>query len=81
MIELKPETAMKLQSLAADRGISVDEVLRIYVPGLSMKSTSDKAIDQIDKVAEFDAWINEFSTSGPNLPDEAISRESIYPDR
>jgi hypothetical protein len=43
MIEVKPETAKKLQSLAAGKGVSVDELLRDYVPGLTTNGTIEAA--------------------------------------
>ena len=81
MIEVKPETAKKLQSLAAGKGVSVDELLRDYVPGLATNGTIQATGGPSDKLAEFRAWVNEFSTTGVGLSEEAISRASIYPDR
>ena len=79
--DMEPETAKKLVSLAQTRGVTVVELLRLYVPGLANNGATDKAAGQLDKLAEFRAWVKRHSTTGANLSEEAISRHSIYPDR
>ena len=81
MIEVKPETAKQLHSLAAGKGVSVDDLLRVYVPELTTNGAIETTARQSDKLTEFRAWVNQFSTPGAGLSDEAISRASIYPDR
>ena len=81
MIEVKPETAKQLQTLAAGKGVTVDELLRVYVPGLTTNGAIATIAPPSDRLAEFRAWVNKFSTSGAGLSDEALSRASIYPDR
>lgn len=76
MIEVKPETARQLQSLAAGKGVSVDDLLRVYVPGLA--TNGNLASSQADKVDSFIEWAKNHPTGTPPLSDEAVSRRSFY---
>lgn len=80
-IEVKSETAKKLLSLAKSKGVSVDELLLVHVPGLTSNGSIETTANESDKLTEFRAWVNQFSTPGAGLSDDAISRASIYPDR
>lgn len=76
MIEVKPETAKKLHSLAAGKGVSVDELLRVYVLGLT--ANGNLTSSQADKVDSFIEWAKNHPTNTPLLSDEAVSRRSFY---
>ena len=76
-VEMKPETAKKLVSLAQTKGVSVDELLYIYVPGLAPYE-SQNGMSGADRAQAFRAWAASHSTITPPLSDEAISRRSIY---
>lgn len=76
MIEVKPETAKQLHSLAAGKGVSVDDLLRVYVPGLT--TNGNIASGQADKIDSFIEWAKNHPTTAPLLSDEAVSRKSFY---
>lgn len=79
MIELKSDTEAKLKALAHAAGVSVEEFLLSLVSGARQSSEGQtKPAGQPDPITEFRTWVNRFSTPGPGLSDEAISRESIY---
>jgi len=76
-LDLKADVEAGLVAEAHRRGISVEEYLQqiiqdnaIQAPELSMEAWE----------TEFDAWVSSFPDT-PFLSDEAISRESMYPDR
>ncbi len=79
-IEVNSEIAKKLLLLAKSKGVSVDELLLVHVPGLNSNG-SIATSPNMDKLGEYRAWVNQFSTVGAGLSDEAISRASMYPDR
>ncbi|MGE3310915.1 MAG: hypothetical protein AB7O66_13175 [Limisphaerales bacterium] len=74
-IDIKPETAEKLRSIAEGLNVSVEDLLRTYVPGLFFESNAGSSAD---RVKDFEAWAERFQSDSPPLPDEAISRSSIY---
>lgn len=76
VIEVKPETANRLHTMAAGKGVSVDELLRAFVPGLVPNGTA--ASSQGDKVALFVHWARTHPTDTPLLSDESVSRKSFY---
>ncbi|MBL9171766.1 MAG: CopG family transcriptional regulator [Verrucomicrobiales bacterium] len=79
-IEVKAETAKQLQSLAAGKGVSVDELIRVYIPGISTSANHSQQEDQAAKIESFIAWAKSHSRSLPPLPSEAVSRKSYYED-
>jgi hypothetical protein len=76
-LELKPEVQAGLQAEAQARGLSLEEYLEQVVRDhtVSVPTVSAEAWER-----EFEAWVASFP-EGPALSDEAISRESMYPDR
>ena len=79
MIEVKPETAKQLQHLADGKGVSVDELIRVCVLGLSTNGSAEFSKSQVSKVEAFIGWAKQHPTLPP-LPDEAVSRKSFYED-
>lgn len=79
-IEVKPETAKRLQSLAAGKGVSVDELIRVYIPGISSNGNHSPQEDQAAKIESFILWAKSHSSSLPPLSREAVSRKSYYED-
>lgn len=76
-LELQPDLAAGLLAAAQARGLSLETYLKQVI--------QDHAIDPAalpieDWEREFDAWVRSFPKT-PLLSDEAISRESMYPDR
>jgi hypothetical protein len=77
-LDIKPETAEKLGVIARSLNVSVDDLLRTYVPGfVSEPKTNGVA----DVVRAFDDWEEAFGSDAPPLSDEAISRSTIYGSR
>lgn len=76
-LELNPDVEAGLVAEAQARGLSleayVEQVIQDHAmnaPALSPEAWED----------EFDAWISSFPDT-PLLSDEAVSRDSMYPDR
>jgi hypothetical protein len=79
-LEVKPETAKKLRSIAKEKNVSLDELLSAHIPELASAGIPQNG-KGADKVKAFDQWVRSFPKSSSPLSDEAISRGSIYPDR
>ena len=80
-LEIKPETAKKLRSIAKERNVSLDELLSAHIPGLVSIKGPENGTKSQDKAEAFDAWVEGFPKGTRPLSDEAISRASIYRDR
>jgi hypothetical protein len=76
-LELRPEVETGLLAAAQAQGLSLETYLERVIHDHAMNSpaVAAKEWDQ-----EFDAWVSSFPEA-PLLSDEAISRESMYPDR
>jgi len=76
-IELQPDLEADLLALAASRGMSLEEYVLATVAQTvrphQTKSPQERAQAWVQSAKQFPVT--------PPLPDEAISRESIYPDR
>ena len=82
-LELPPETEAALKAQAQARGLSVErwllELCEQHVqPGsiAHLQKTNPK-----EWMRQFRAWAEGHNRTTPLLSDEAIGRESIYPDR
>jgi len=75
-LDVDEKTAAKLRELAAAGGVSVDQVLAAYVPGLRLTEASGNGVT--DPLPAFEGWADSFTENAPPLSDEAISRRSIY---
>lgn len=78
-LDVDEKTAAKLREMAAADGLSVDQLLATYVPGLKASETNGDRTH--DPLAAFEDWADGFEQDVPPLTDEAVSRESIYRDR
>ena len=76
-LELKPEIQAGLLAEAQARGLSLEEYLEQIVRDYGATAPAVPA-EEWEK--EFEAWVASFPEMAA-LPDEAISRESMYPDR
>ena len=76
-LELKPDVEAGLAAEAQARGLSLEAYLEQVIQdhAISVPVLSGEAWEK-----EFDAWVNSFPDT-PVLSDEAISRDSLYPDR
>jgi hypothetical protein len=82
-LKLSPEGEAALNAQAHARGMSVEEWLlelakRTRPP--VARSLQDELTPE-EWVRQFNAWVEGHDRTTPPLSDEAISRESIYPDR
>lgn len=78
-IDLKPEVEAELARQATARGIDIGD----YAAGLLEEAARTRAVRQPLSHQELDQAlieISQFSHKIPSLPDEALSRESIYRD-
>jgi hypothetical protein len=79
-IEIDSLTAKRLRELAEAKRITVEELLTTHVLGLRSTEAIPKG-NEDESLKAFDDWIAGFSSNGPLLSNEAISRSSIYHDR
>jgi hypothetical protein len=82
-IELSDEKAAALKALAEAQGLTVErwleQIAEQYLQPVSiahLQKTNPK-----EWMRQFDAWVDSHDANTPILSDEAMSRESIYPDR
>jgi hypothetical protein len=82
-LELSPEREAALKAQAQARGMSVEEwllELTKQTRPAAARSLQDELTPE-EWVRQFNAWVDGHDCTAPPLSDEAISRESIYPDR
>lgn len=82
-LDLSPEREAALKAQAQARGLSVEEWLLEVAEQLSPASSVVhlQRTDPNEWARHFDAWVNSHDPNTPVLSDEAMSRDSIYPDR
>ena len=86
-IQLKPEQEQVVgQAIQAGLIAKADDIFDIGIDAIRqrLKSHPNEASTPVlsarDWEREFDTWIESFPNTEP-LPDEALSRENLYPDR
>jgi len=82
-LELSPEREAALKAQAQARGMSIEEWLLDLAEQLA-PSTSIAHLQKTNPkewARQFHEWAESHDRTTPLLSDEAISRESIYPDR
>ena len=79
MLDIDEKTVAKLRELAASGGVSVEQLLATYVPGLRPSESNGNGSK--DSIRAFEEWAESFGQDAPPLPDEAVSRTSIYRDQ
>lgn len=82
-IELSPEREAALQAQARALGLSIEEWL-LYIAEQHVPSGSIAHLQKANPeewARQFRAWAKSHDPNTPVLSDEAMSRESIYPDR
>jgi hypothetical protein len=84
-IELSAEKAGALKIRAEARGMTVEQLIEYAAKLRASQPPGSIAylqiIDPEEWLRQFDAWAESHDRTKPPLSDEAISRESIYPDR
>ncbi len=82
-LEFSPEREAALKAQARARGLSVEE----WILQLADQLAPSESIASLQKtnpqewMRQFRAWAENHDRTTPLLSDEAVSRESIYPDR
>ena len=82
-LELSPEREAALKAQAQARGMTVEEwllELARQARPVAVRSLQDELTAE-EWVRQFNAWVEGHDRTVAPLSDEAISRESIYPDR
>ena len=86
-LHLRPETVEALSALAQTHGMSVEDYVQELVNRewqdrtLTLeRNISAKRLSPEEWAREFEAWADSFPDAPP-IPDEALSRENLYPDR
>ena len=84
MINLPPEKEAAFKAEAQLRGLSVEqwlvEVADQHVQPAGLIAHLQRTNPQ-EWARQFDEWVNSHDPNTPVLSDEAMSRDSIYPDR
>jgi hypothetical protein len=82
-IELSDEQAVALRAQAEAQGLTLEQWLRqLAEQHLKLASIAHlQRADPKEWARQFRAWANGHDPNGPVLSAEAMSRESIYPDR
>jgi hypothetical protein len=89
MLKLSPEKEARLIAAAQAQGLSTDALVREALDRILADAIAPAGLpwslqDELtpeEWVRQFDAWVDSHDRTTPLLSDEAISRESIYPDR
>lgn len=78
-LNLNPDIEARLIALARSSGVSVEDFL-LHVVEEKTGHSKTQRLSPEKWAAEFDAWADSFPEV-PLIPDEALSRENLYPDR
>jgi hypothetical protein len=82
-LNLPPEKEAAFKAQAQARGLSLEEwMLEVASQQVQPESIVHlQKTDPAEWARRFDAWVDSHDPNLPVLSDEAMSRESIYPDR
>jgi hypothetical protein len=79
-VNLRPEVEAGLLAQAHAIGISVEEYLQRVVEEKVGIPNSPRRLSAEEWTRQFEEWADSFPEA-PLIPDEALSRENLYPDR
>ena len=80
-LNLRPETTAALTALANTRGMSIEKYLEALVKREhSGQHIRPQRLSPDEWASQFQEWADSFPAASP-VPDEALSRENLYPDR
>ena len=83
-LHLRPEIAARLEALATAQGLSVEDYLNQLVErelaSNGPEIVSSRRLSAAEWAHQFEEWADSFPEAPP-IPDEALSRENLYPDR
>jgi hypothetical protein len=78
-LNLGPDTEDRLRSLANANGVTVEDYLRTVLEEKSALAGSGRLTAE-QWTVQFEDWADSFPDA-PSIPDEALRRDSLYPDR
>jgi hypothetical protein len=81
-LDLPPDKEAAFQAEAQARGLSLKQWM-LEVADQQVQPVSIAHLQKTDPqewARHFDAWVDSHNPNGPVLSDEAMSRDSIYPD-
>lgn len=78
-IDIEPKTFSLLQKVQ-EKGVSLDKVLRDALDKLDDEKQDDQGMTVEQRIERFNKWART-PRNLPDIPDEALRRENIYPDR
>lgn len=78
-LTVRREIEERLRTLAKARGVSVDAFLQQVVDEKSALMGPQR-LSPDEWAHQFEEWADSLSSSAP-IPDDALSRENLYPDR
>ena len=78
-LNLNPDIEAQLISLAQASGVSVEDFLSRVVKEKTAHSQAPR-LGPEQWITQFEEWADSFPETAP-IPDEALSREYLYPDR
>ena len=77
-INLNPDVEARLRALASANGVSLEAFLQQIADEKGPSSAQRLSADEWAQ--KFEDWADSFAEAPP-IPDEALSRENLYPDR
>jgi hypothetical protein len=80
LIDIKPEVQEALSRQAAAHGVDIGSYAAGLLEEAAQQSTGSKTLSQ-NQLDDTLRELAQFSHKIPLLPDEAFSRENLYPDR
>jgi hypothetical protein len=84
-LEFPKDVEMALKAEAQAHGVTleawVQKIVAEHVRPAGQPRSLQEELTPGEWVRQFDAWVDSHDRTTPLLSDEAISRESIYPDR
>jgi hypothetical protein len=79
-LNLRPDVEAALVAQARTAGLSVEDYLQRVVEERVDRSQSQRRLTPPEWGRRFEEWADSFPHA-PLVPDEALSREDLYPDR
>ena len=78
-LNLNPDIEAQLIALAQSSGVSVEDFL-LHVVEEKTGHSAARRLSPEQRAAQFEEWTDSFPEAPP-IPDEALSRENLCPDR
>ena len=79
-LNLSPDLEAQIQAMAAAHGESIETFLKRMVEASSPPSEGPARLSSDEFGRQLEEWADGFPDAAP-IPDEALKRENLYPDR